>query len=175
MSADVEMIRQGLRKLAGQVLEGRWSTAPSWQGADVLISAEAPSPLPADAFYPPPRAVVTRHVAELSWLFERLRDAFMPALDGASKIEFFGRLANTANRYLATAEEKKQSVRDLLLSVLHEAHSVVDEMEEGTFHHLLVAPGGAIWDDLIERGEASGYLGPEETRRFFEELERRHR
>jgi hypothetical protein len=64
-----------------------------WGGADVVISGEAPPPSGTVNFYPEPRYVVTKHSLELSWLFERLRDAFHAEsrLDGCSKIEFFGR------------------------------------------------------------------------------------
>ena len=46
---------------------------------------------------------------------------------------------------------------------------MLDEMEEGTFEYLQVAPGNAITDDFIERAESRGFIGIEETKRFFAE------
>ena len=98
MSADLTAIRQELQEVGKQILGGLLPDSSAWRGADVVITDQPLPPSPPDSFYPPQRPVVTVHVAELSWLFERLRDSFMPLLDGSSKIEFFGRLANAANR-----------------------------------------------------------------------------
>jgi len=128
VTADLDQIRRTLDDLASQVLEGTLGTAPAWHGADVLITSETPPPRQPGTSHAPPRTVVTRFVAELSWLFERLHDAFTPGLVEMSKIEFFGRLANAANRYLASTEWQKLSARDLLLAVLAETHAVIDEI-----------------------------------------------
>jgi len=141
------------------------------------MSPSQPIPLRLAAgtiFCPKPRFVVTKHALELSWLFESLRDIFSPVLDGATKIEFYGRLANAANHYLAKAAVQPHSAQDLLFAVAHEAFAILDEMDEGEFHFLLVAVGNTIWDDLVDEAERSGYLGPEATRRFFENMEKRH-
>jgi hypothetical protein len=175
MSANLDLARKQLQDAAEQVLRGSVPDVDNWQGADVVITDQPAQPPRETGFYPPPRTVFTVHARKLSWLFENLADTFMPFLDGASKIEFFGRLANAANRYLDAVPASKHSAPDLLLAVLHEAHAIRDEMEEGAFKHLVIAPGNAIWDDLVERGESSGYLGPEETRRFFDEMARKHR
>lgn len=175
MGENVKAIQTPLKALSGAILAGRWGRASvPWSGADVVIAETPPSPSK-DSFYPPPRVVVTSHAFELSWLFERLRDAFGSILDGTSKVEFYGRLANAANRYLQRGTPGDRSIQDLLMAVTHEAHAIRDEMEDGEFRVLVVAPGNTIWDDLVERGEASGYLGPEATRRFFEEMEKKHR
>jgi hypothetical protein len=128
VTADVDPIRRALGELVSQVLERKQGTAPAWHDADVLITGETPSPRQPDTFDAPPGTVVTRFAAELSWLFERLHDAFAPGLDDGSKIEFFGRLADAANRYLTSTEWQKLSARDLLLAVLAETHAVIDEM-----------------------------------------------
>ena len=44
---------------------------------------------------------------------------------------------------------------------------MLDEMEEGTFECLEVAFGNQIADDLIERVEERGFIGVEETTKFF--------
>lgn len=175
MTRKLKAIQSKLRTLATAILAGGWGRASTpWRGADVVI-AETPLPLQNDGFYPPPRVVVTPFFLELSWLFESLRDVFAGAIDGTSKIEFYGRLANAANHYLKREVPHARTPSDLLLAVTHEAHAIRDQMEDGEFNFLVIAPGNAILDDLIERGEASGYLGPEATRRFFEDMEKSSR
>ncbi|MGA2701009.1 MAG: hypothetical protein ABSH35_07920 [Isosphaeraceae bacterium] len=168
-------IRGKLSTLSTEILAGRFDHASqAWGGADVAITDRPPKPSSADDFYPEPRYVVTKHALELSWLFESLRDIFSPVLDGATKIEFYGRLANAANHYVARFAGQARTAQDLLFAVAHEAFAILDEMEDGEFHFLLVAVGNTIWDDLVDEAERSGYLGPEATRRFFEDMEKRH-
>lgn len=92
-----------------------------WSGADVIITGVAPAPPAEGSFYPEPLYVVTEYSLELTWLFERLRDAFYAEerLDGNSKIEFFGRLAVAANTCLE--REPAARARDICAAVLHEA------------------------------------------------------
>lgn len=144
-----------------------------WGGADVVITSRQPKPTKG-GFYPEPRHVVTPFSREVSWLFEQMRDAFAPFLDSCPKIEFYGRLANMANRYLRRLKGSDEVEKDLLLAVLHEAFSILEEMEDGQFEFLPIAVGNTIADDLIERAEGEGYLGPEETERFFDDMERRY-
>src|SRR4051812_48789104 len=93
-------VREKLERLASAIASGSPHRAETlWGGADVVIDT-SPHPPVHDAFYPEPRYVITRFAPELSWLFEQLRDAFTSLLDGASKIEFFGRLALAAQEYL---------------------------------------------------------------------------
>lgn len=176
MAGRYESIREQLGALSSLIVSGRpgWASR-AWGGADVVIVDRPSGQQPEVGFYPDPRHVVTRFVLELSWLFENLRDTFGSTLDSATKIEFYGRLANAANRYLARTPGVSQTLTDLLLSVLHEAFVMSEEMEDGRFQHLLIASGNTIWDDFVDEAERSGYLGPDETRRFFEEMERRHR
>ena len=51
----------------------------------------------------------------------------------------------------------------------HEAFAMLDELEEGTFQFLAVAFGNTIADDFIEREEKRGFIGVEETKKFFAE------
>ncbi|MDB4306315.1 hypothetical protein N9980_01995 [bacterium] len=147
---------------------------PFWRGADVEITDEPPPEQTEPGFYPDPRRVVSKNAASLAWLFIGLRDGFSGHLDGANKVEFFGRLAEAARAYQHQLGEKSESERDLLLAVLHEAFVMLEEMEAGEFRCLPVASGGTIWADLIDEAERSGYLGVDETRRFFEEMEKTH-
>ena len=59
--------------------------------------------------------------------------------------------------------------KELLFAVLHEAFAMLDELEEGTFQCLAVAIGNTIADDFIEREEKRGFIGVEETKKFFAE------
>jgi hypothetical protein len=140
----------------------------AWGGAGIVIATEQPEPDP-NAWYPEPRYVVTKDELELSWAFLKLRDVFMRVLDGTSKFEFYGRLANAANRYLETTTQRDSSTVDLVAAVLYEAFVMLKEMEDRDFNYLGFTTGNTICDDLIERGDKSGYIGPEATRRFLDD------
>lgn len=127
-----------------------------WDGADVVITDKVTDKEKGGGFYPEPRYIITSHSLELSWLFEGLRDAFYAEerLDGSSKIEFFGRLANAANRCIRNSPTVSPNF--LLSAVLHEAFVVYDEMEKGTFKYLGVAVGNEIADDHINNDPRTG-------------------
>src|SRR5437870_522081 len=74
----------------------RWS---EWSGADVLVTTKTAKLAEDTGFYPEPRTVVTPYAGEVGWLLSQLRDAFGDLLDGALKIEFYGRLADAASGY----------------------------------------------------------------------------
>lgn len=115
-----------------------------WGGADIVISRKAPPERDENDFYPDPEYVVTRHVLEVSWMFERLRDAFYAEkrLDSCSKIEFFGRLARAAIRCMD--KHKDPDRRLLCTAVLSEALTIYHEMEDGCFGYLPIAFGNEI-------------------------------
>lgn len=139
----------------------------TWGGADVMISRRRPPKATEERFYPEPRYVVTDYALELSWLFVALRDAFYAEkrLDGCSKIEFFGRLANTANRYLGRSADP--TAHNLCAAVLHEGFAIYEEMEEGNFQCFPVAIGNEIVDDYVDEALRTGYIGTDETLKFF--------
>ena len=138
-----------------------------WGGADVVIVKRTPADSLGGGFYPEPRSVVTQHARELSWLFERLRDAFYAEhrVDWETKIEFFGRLANAANRALKSSPGI--NARVLCAAVLQEALAILDEMEDGTFRSLPVAVGNEIFDDQVDGARRSGFTDVQATREFF--------
>ncbi|MCL0038474.1 hypothetical protein M1N10_05640 [Thermodesulfovibrionales bacterium] len=138
-----------------------------WGGADVLITRKAPSRSAEGGFYPDPRYIVTEYSLELTWLFDELGDAFYAEerLDGCSKIEFFGRLANAANRCIQRSEPLTEHI--LYAAVLHEAHAIHDEMEEGTFQYLTVAVGNEIVDDYVDEALRTEFIGSDATLGFF--------
>lgn len=166
----IATIRDKLTSLTISISAGHVATAAPWVGADVIITDDSLLP-PSPGFYPEPRAVVTEHVGELSWLFESLRDIFKPVLNGQNKIEFYGRLANAANRYISR-HTGEQELRDILGAVLHEAFAMADEMAETGFASFAIAFGNEIIDDHIDEAERSGFIDTSETRRFLEELAR---
>jgi hypothetical protein len=160
-----------LDDLDAELASGAVPTAKSlWGGADVMIRKVAPRPKTGDSFYPEPRVVVTEHAGEISWMFEKLRDAFYSEdrLDGCSKIEFFGRLANAVLRAIAHSDPPP-SGSILCAAVLHEAYAIYDEMEEGTFEWLAVAVGNEIVDDYVDDALRTGFIGTEDTIAFFRE------
>ncbi|MFZ9938008.1 MAG: hypothetical protein ACO3JG_13275 [Luteolibacter sp.] len=138
-----------------------------WGGADVGIRGTPPKTAAADSFRSEPRWVVTPCALELSWLFERLRDAFYAEkrLDGCSKIEFFGRLANAAHRCIQQGYGDNAAA--LCRAVLHEALAVYDEMEAGKFGALGIAVGSEILDDHTPDDQRTGYVSMANTIEFF--------
>jgi hypothetical protein len=139
----------------------------NWGGADVIIKGTAHAASRATAFRGEARQIVTPMAAELSWLFERLRDAFYAEdrLDGCSKIEFFGRLANTANRCIAQGHGEDAAA--LCRAVLHEAIAIHEEMEAGCFRSLGMSASNEILDDSAGAEQRTGYVSMEATLRFL--------
>ncbi len=144
------------------------SARHEWGGADVVITPMPPPEESEPGFYPEPRYVLTPYSLELSLLFEKLRDAFYAEerIDGASKIEFFGRLANAANGYRQHATGPT-SAHHLCAAVLHEAFAIYDEMEEGSFEGVAIAMGNEIADDYVDEAPRNGFIGIEATLAFF--------
>lgn len=108
--------------------------ATEWGGANVVISRVRLS-----GRY---RQINTPHALELSWLFERVRDAFSDIIDSCSKFELYGRLELAANR--AQSRTPAIGARGLCLAVLEEGTTVLDELESGQFEYLPVALGTEI-------------------------------
>jgi hypothetical protein len=158
--------KEDLNKLSRFIEKGIIPRADyEWGGADVVITQHIPEKSEKN-FYPDPRYVVTSFSFELSWLFNQLKKIFHHLIDGTTKIEFYGRLANAAIFYLSKGGK---DCKELLFSVLHEAYAMLEEMEEGDFKYLPIAIGNEIYKE-IEEGEKSGYIGVEETKKFFEQI-----
>ena len=158
-------IHSNLVKLSTSIVNGQSGNSKMWQGADVIITTESPA-IAEGGFYPEPRYVVTAHASNLSWLFEQIRDIFMEIDDyGYLKEEIFGRLGNTANRFLS--KNPDANVRETLLAVMHEAFAITEEIQDGEFTTLMVTSGNQILDDLISESEKGGFLTVEETKSYF--------
>ena len=158
-------IDTNLVNLSVSIANGQSGNSRMWQGADVVITSESPI-IDGGGFYPAPRYIVTSHASELSWLFEKVRDIFMEIDDyGYLKEEIFGRLGNTANRFLS--KNPDANVRETLLAVMHEAFAINEEIQDGEFTTLMVTSGNQILDDLISESEKGGFLTVEETKSYF--------
>lgn len=141
---------QAIDGLSDRVRSGQIGSMRDWGGAGVAITSEPPPPRSPDSFYPDPRFVVTPASGKLSWLFTQLRDVFAPFLDYQNKYEFYGRLANSANRFLASHPDADAS--PLCLAVLEEAHAMAQQIGEiGYLDSLMVAIGNEILDDRTDR------------------------
>ena len=166
MDSNFQEKREALNHLAQKLLLTPIATDKEWGGADVVITSRQDKR--SSSFDSQLRQVVTADAKELSWLFSQLRDIFLGLYDSASKLEFFGRLANTALRYQSISKDDENQ-RDLLFAVLHEAFAILDEMESGIFEYFLVTPGNEIVDDFIEQAQRRGFISVEETKKFFAE------
>ena len=84
--------REAMRDIAAMVTAGDWGRAEPWGGAGVVVT-DVPADVTGNG-WSDPLVAATGHVAELSWLFERARDA-VQGLEGYGqwKEEFFGRMA----------------------------------------------------------------------------------
>ena len=122
--------------------------AHPWSGAGVCITGKQPTNTTDKGFYPDPRYTVTQHYQELSWVFECLRDIFNAEklLNSCSKFEFYGRLGNCANKFLAA--NPHTDAAQLSLAVLCEAEIIRQEILENRFEYLAAAPGNMIADDI---------------------------
>jgi len=158
---------ENLDSLAHAISRGEFGQADPWNGADVcVLGRNEPYANPKGSFYPDDRFLRTVYVPEVSWLFEQLRD-LINRIDGYGfwKEEFFGRITNVANRFLANVEVDEPI--QLLLAILHESYAILEEMQDGEFQVLSIAVGNQIADDLISSSESRGFLTIEETQEFF--------
>ncbi len=165
MNTDFIKKKEALNYLAQKLLLTPVGTDKEWDGANVIITSGQNNRV-SRSFYSELRLVITDDAQELSWLFYQLRDIFAELYDSTSKLEFFGRLANTALRYQRISKDDKNQ-RDLLFAVLHEAFAILDEMEEDIFEYFLVSPGYEIVDDFTEQVQRRGFISVEGTKKFF--------
>ena len=92
-----------------------------WCGADIVISMKPQTIEDDNGFYPAPTVVATPYAQELTWVFQDLRDLFVSEkfIDGFSKFEFFGTLAETASA--AIENEPEISASNLCRKVIEKA------------------------------------------------------
>jgi hypothetical protein len=137
-----------------------------WGGAGIVIIGTHPE-AKTESEWRQIRTVATPHNFELPWLIEALRDAFYQEkrVDSCSKFEFFGRLANAANRCIAQTE--KPTPHQLCAAVLHEAFAIYEDMDFATFQSYPVALGNEIVDDRRNGAHETGFVSNEATKEFF--------
>ena len=157
-----------LREIESTIRGGRAGTSPTWGGAGVQICIERPQV--DGGFGQNIRFVETQFVGELSWLFERLKKAFIDSPGyGRWKEEFFGRLGNVATKYQSAA--KNLTKENLLLAVLHEGYAMAEELtDEGTIVSLPLTLDGMVLDDVLNTSDLGAYLTTEETYQFLQDL-----
>ena len=144
--------KKELDVLSRKLLEEPIPSVQEWGEANVVITSQLPQTQD-EGFYPEPGYLVTRNSKQLSWLFVQLQDIFSDLIfsdlySSTSKVEFFGRLANAALRYQNTCKGNEEQY-ELLAAVLKEAYAILEDLKEGVFEYVLVAPGSVIADDLI--------------------------
>ena len=100
-----------------------------WGGADVVIGASHP-PESKGWWSNNDISIVTPYCKDLSWLFIELRDIFYetPLIDYLNKYEFFGRLADSASKYMESADDGIGNREILLLAVHNEAEIILKEI-----------------------------------------------
>ena len=100
-----------------------------WGGADVVIGA-SPPPESKGWWSNNDISIVTPYCKDLSWLFIELRDIFYetPLIDYLNKYEFFGRLADSASKYMKSVDDGIGNREILLLAVHNEAEIILKEM-----------------------------------------------
>lgn len=125
---DVKNMQKKLESLSKKVATNDIGHAEGWDGADVVVCAVAPPPTEG-GFYPEARYVETRYVAEISWMFEQIRNIFWnhPGY-GAWKEELFGRLGNVVQSQ--TARKTDASLEHLIAALLHEVHAIAEEISD---------------------------------------------
>ncbi|MGV0603937.1 hypothetical protein [Mycolicibacterium sp. XJ1904] len=165
--AQVDAARDVIEALDRRVAGANFGRAREWGGADVGVTSEPPESSGGHNVNPDVRYVVTEYAPELSWLFNELWRPAVRAIFGSAKEEFFGRMANAANRYLSRTHDP--TIRDLLGAVVHEAYVCLEAVEDGTFHELLVASGGEVYDDWVDDSDRNDYMTVEETAQWFAE------
>lgn len=153
-----------LQRLAKELAQPTVPREETWGGAGVVIIEPKRKNI---EYRDSIRVVVTEFAHELSWLFIALMDAFYAEdrLDHCSKIEFFGRLANAASRYLSHSQIP--TAHYLCAAVLYEAFTIYDEMENQTFSYLEIAFGNAISNDYIEEAQGTEYAEAKQAIAFF--------
>jgi hypothetical protein len=102
-------------------------TAELWQAAGIFVTDDALALSESDAAQHGDLGILSRHARLLSWLFFELRNDSRLTGGPWAEREFFGRLADAANAFLAAHQPEESDPRPLLLAVLHEAGEILRE------------------------------------------------
>lgn len=102
-------------------------TADLWQAAGIFVTDDALALSSSSVAQHGDLGILTRHARLLSWLLFELRaDSRLTGGPWAER-EFFGRLADAANAFLAAHQPEESDARPLLLAVLREAGEILRE------------------------------------------------
>ena len=100
-----------------------------WGGADVIIApsvteelkewlGDQPVVISEQKTMPKRQVVITDYWKELSWLFDQVKVILADHIGYITKYDFYGRMADAANRFIENHEEYE--AEDLLLAALWE-------------------------------------------------------
>lgn len=114
-------------------------TASLWQTAGIFVTDDALELTEGEHARRGELGILTRHARPLSWLFFALRtDSRLTGGPGAER-DFFGRLADTANAFLAAHQPEEHDWRPLLGAVLQTVGEMLRE-RQARFAQLYVRP-----------------------------------
>ena len=128
-----------LKKLTEAIINGEVDTSKvkrPWGGADVIIAAsitkelkewlgDQPIVISKQNTIPQRRLVITEHWKELSWLFDQVKVILADYIDYITKYDFYGSMADAANRFIENHEEYE--AEELLLAALWEVRRYYHE------------------------------------------------
>ena len=102
-------------KMNDCVKESKYGKAKAFAGAGVIVSKEKKDNGHDDIF------VITKHVEEVSWLFNSLAEIMGNKIDFANKREFYGTLADVTNE---TISKKGDNIQSIVNAVTDKAYSM---------------------------------------------------
>jgi len=103
------------------------ATADLWQCADSFVTDDALAFSASEPARHGDLGILTRHARPLSWLLFALREDSRLTGGPWAEREFFGRLGDAANAFLAAHQPEESDWRPLLLAVLREAGEILRE------------------------------------------------
>jgi hypothetical protein len=129
-----------LEGLAVEISRGHFNpekkprSAVGWKGPGVTFTTRVtPEKRPPFSPGPEPQTVVTPHAHSAGMILARIDRAFSPLLGNHIRFDFFERLAEAADEYIAFIPPEKDSAPSLLRVLLREASDILAEMESGEF------------------------------------------
>ncbi len=122
-------------------------TAELWHAAGIFATDDAFALTDSAAAREGDLGILTRHARPLSWLFFALRNDSRLTGGPWAEQEFFGRLADAANAFLAAHQPEEGDWRPLLLDVLREAGEILRDR----YAHLAPAPRHAHATNRLRR------------------------
>jgi hypothetical protein len=105
-------------------------TADPWQCAGSFVTDDALAFTDSEPARHGDLGILTRHARPLSWLLFALREDSLLTGGPWAEREFFGRLADAANAFLASHQPEEEDWRPLLQAVLREASAILRERNQ---------------------------------------------